>query len=87
MAEETGHFGHVALRAEGTVGAPVLAGRATLSDAEYRNALYGVRVFNMNGSVVGNGVGGVVVAPRAPIPDLSAGRRGRPCDPDGPTTD
>ena len=45
----------VALRAEGTVGAPVLAGRATLSDGDYRNALYGVRVSNIGGSVVGNG--------------------------------
>jgi translocation and assembly module TamB len=45
----------VALRAEGTVGAPVLAGRATLSDGEYRNSLYGVRVGNLAGSVVGNG--------------------------------
>jgi translocation and assembly module TamB len=45
----------VALRAEGTVGAPVLAGRATLSDGEYRNAVYGVRVTNIGGSVVGSG--------------------------------
>ncbi|MBD0274921.1 MAG: translocation/assembly module TamB domain-containing protein, partial [Acetobacteraceae bacterium] len=45
----------VALRAEGTVGAPVLAGRATLSDGEYRNAVYGVRVSNIGGSVVGSG--------------------------------
>ena len=45
----------VALRAQGTVGAPVLAGRATLSDGDYRNALYGVRVSNLTGSVVGNG--------------------------------
>ncbi len=45
----------VALRAEGTVGAPVLAGRATLSAGEYRNALYGVRIADIAGSVVGNG--------------------------------
>ncbi|MBD0274710.1 MAG: hypothetical protein ICV73_22625, partial [Acetobacteraceae bacterium] len=45
----------VALRAEGTVGSPVLAGRATLSDGEYRNAVYGVRVTNIGGSVVGSG--------------------------------
>jgi translocation and assembly module TamB len=45
----------VALRAEGTVGAPVLAGRATLSDGEYRNALYGVRISNIGGSIAGNG--------------------------------
>ncbi|MBD0271357.1 MAG: translocation/assembly module TamB domain-containing protein, partial [Acetobacteraceae bacterium] len=45
----------VALRAEGTVGAPELAGRATLSDGDYRNAVYGVRVSNLNGAVVGNG--------------------------------
>ena len=45
----------VALRAEGRVGAPELAGRATLSDGDYRNAVYGVRVSNLNGTVVGNG--------------------------------
>jgi len=45
----------VALRAEGTVGAPVLAGRATLSDGDYRNALYGVRISNLNGSIAGGG--------------------------------
>ena len=45
----------VAFRAEGRVGAPVLAGRATLSDGDYRNSLYGVRVSNLAGSVVGNG--------------------------------
>ena len=45
----------VALRAEGTVGAPVLAGRATLSDGDYRNTFYGVRISNLNGSIAGNG--------------------------------
>jgi translocation and assembly module TamB len=45
----------VALRAEGTVGAPVLAGRATLSEGDYRNALYGVRISNLNGSIAGSG--------------------------------
>ena len=45
----------VALRAEGTVGAPALAGRAALSDGEYRNAVYGVRITNIGGSIVGSG--------------------------------
>ncbi|GAA0587278.1 translocation/assembly module TamB domain-containing protein [Craurococcus roseus] len=45
----------VALRAGGTVGAPELAGRATLSDGDYRNTLYGVRISNLNGTVVGDG--------------------------------
>jgi translocation and assembly module TamB len=45
----------LALRSEGTLGTPALSGRATLSDGEYRNAVYGVRVSAMNGSIVGNG--------------------------------
>jgi translocation and assembly module TamB len=45
----------VALRAEGTMGAPILGGRATLSEGDYRNALYGVRISNLNGSITGSG--------------------------------
>ena len=45
----------LALRADGTVGTPRLGGRATLSGAEYRNAVYGVRVFDLNGTISGDG--------------------------------
>ena len=45
----------LALRAEGTVGAPRLGGRATLSGAEYRNTVYGVRIFDLNGTLSGDG--------------------------------
>ncbi|MDO9708210.1 translocation/assembly module TamB domain-containing protein [Paracraurococcus lichenis] len=45
----------LALRAEGTVGEPRLGGRATLSGAEYRNTALGLRVFDLNGTVTGEG--------------------------------
>ncbi|MCB4821100.1 translocation/assembly module TamB domain-containing protein [Roseicella aerolata] len=45
----------LALRADGTVGEPRLGGRATLSGAEYRNTAYGVRVFDLNGTLTGDG--------------------------------
>ncbi len=45
----------VALRAEGAVGAPRLGGRATLSGGDYRNALYGIRISDLAGSVQGDG--------------------------------
>ncbi|MFC7477417.1 translocation/assembly module TamB domain-containing protein [Dankookia sp. GCM10030260] len=45
----------LALRADGTLGTPRLGGRATLSGAEYRNAVYGVRVFDLNGTISGDG--------------------------------
>jgi translocation and assembly module TamB len=45
----------LALRADGTVGTPRLGGRATLSGAEYRNTVYGVRVFDLNGTISGDG--------------------------------
>ena len=45
----------LALRADGTVGTPRLGGRATLSGGEYRNTVYGVRVFDLNGTVTGDG--------------------------------
>lgn len=45
----------LALRADGTVGTPRLGGRATLSGAEYRNTVYGVRVFDLNGIITGDG--------------------------------
>ncbi|MBK1657810.1 translocation/assembly module TamB domain-containing protein [Paracraurococcus ruber] len=45
----------VALRADGTVGVPRLGGRATLAGGEYRNAAYGVRVFDLGGSIIGDG--------------------------------
>jgi len=45
----------LALRADGTVGTPRLGGRATLSGAEYRNTVYGVRVFDLNGTITGDG--------------------------------
>ncbi|TCZ55102.1 translocation/assembly module TamB domain-containing protein [Roseicella aquatilis] len=45
----------LALRAEGTVGTPRLGGTATLSGAEYRNSVYGVRIFDLNGTLRGDG--------------------------------
>ena len=44
-----------ALRAGGRLGDPQLGGRATLSGVDYRNAVYGVRIFDINGTVAGDG--------------------------------
>ena len=45
----------LALRADGTLGTPRLGGRATLSNTEYRNTQYGVRIFDVNGTLSGEG--------------------------------
>jgi translocation and assembly module TamB len=45
----------VALRAEGPLGSPRLGGRATLSNGDYRNLVYGARLSNISGVVVGEG--------------------------------
>ncbi|MBU8536614.1 translocation/assembly module TamB domain-containing protein [Falsiroseomonas tokyonensis] len=45
----------LALRAEGTLAEPRLGGRATLSGGEYRNPVYGIRISDIAGSVVGAG--------------------------------
>ncbi|MDI3306795.1 MAG: translocation/assembly module TamB domain-containing protein [Acetobacteraceae bacterium] len=45
----------VALRAEGPLGSPRLGGRATLSNGDYRNLVYGARLSNISGVVTGDG--------------------------------
>jgi translocation and assembly module TamB len=45
----------VALRAEGTVGAPRFGGRATLSGGDYRNTAFGVRLREITGTLTGDG--------------------------------
>lgn len=62
----------VALRAEGTVGAPRLGGRATLSGGEFRNLEHGVRVSGIEGVVVGEGTRLVVERLRGRTPGNGA---------------
>jgi translocation and assembly module TamB len=45
----------LALRADGTLAEPRLGGRATWSGGEYRNPVYGVRISDIAGSIVGEG--------------------------------
>ncbi|MDB5375230.1 MAG: hypothetical protein JWP04_3872, partial [Belnapia sp.] len=45
----------LALRADGTVGAPRFGGRATLTGGEYRNASTGVRLSDIGGVLTGDG--------------------------------
>ncbi|MBL6456940.1 translocation/assembly module TamB domain-containing protein [Belnapia sp. T6] len=45
----------LALRAEGSIGAPRFGGRATLSGGDYRNAATGVRISDLGGVVTGDG--------------------------------
>ncbi|MFC7693291.1 translocation/assembly module TamB domain-containing protein [Paeniroseomonas aquatica] len=45
----------LALRADGTLGAPRFGGRATLSGGDYRNASTGVRLSDIGGVVTGDG--------------------------------
>jgi len=45
----------LALRAEGPLGSPRLGGRATLSNGDYRNLVYGARLSNISGAVTGDG--------------------------------
>ncbi len=45
----------LALRAGGTLGQPVLGGRATLAGGSYRNPVLGVRISDIAGSITGQG--------------------------------
>ena len=45
----------LALRADGTIGAPRFGGRATLTGGEYRNASTGVRLSDIGGVLTGDG--------------------------------
>lgn len=45
----------LALRAGGTVSAPQLGGRATLNGGDYRNPVFGVRIADINGTIIGQG--------------------------------
>ena len=45
----------LALRADGTIGAPRFGGRATLSGGEYRNSSTGVRLSDIGGVLTGDG--------------------------------
>ncbi|MFC0386405.1 translocation/assembly module TamB domain-containing protein [Muricoccus vinaceus] len=79
----------LALRASGPLSAPELGGRATLSGGEYRNPVYGVRVRDISGTIVGEGtrlvverlgartVGGGTIALRG---DVDFGVDGLPAD-------
>ena len=79
----------VALRAEGSLGTPQLGGRATLTGGEYRNAVTGVRIYGLAGSLTGDGTrlvierlegkttGGGTIAVRG---SLDAGAPGLPAD-------
>ncbi|MFC7538373.1 translocation/assembly module TamB domain-containing protein [Siccirubricoccus deserti] len=55
----------VALRAEGTVGAPRFGGRAMLSGGDYRNAALGVRLRDITGMLTGDGTRLVIEQLRA----------------------
>ena len=45
----------LALRAGGRLDSPELGGRATLTGGDYRNAVYGVRISNIDGTITGQG--------------------------------